>query len=608
MALPKPSVSAPSSGHTFNNQQAVITFAATGGRLITSYKISVYRAHEIGDDGTPLARPYFGTVRDASQQPGSNYYGPITTHTVYLDVPTGSVTLSFDGDPPSSGVICSGGWVARIRYSDASGDRSAAAAVRFNVSNVACAGDTIPLPSPLSPLPGANPKVRFQGPSRRAADEFKALDLAWNYISLRSAGQKDIAIRRTIAGATGSVASWNGTHWLHITNGVQSWVRGSASTPNWIAHSDHRIALAGLPYQATASNFAAAWGCSHPDCGTQSFNIQVRDTGNRVSPLSPTLTLTTYQGMRLHAISPPGVRVTDGQLVIEWANFANLAANLVPWRNLIRRFKVAIYDRDELTAAESRGQPDPLPVAGTIREPGQTMSPSGAHWVTSPNELAGNTFRQQNQAVSFDFRRDRIFFAATETDPSDRSSAAVYFGTEGLLPDGDYRARIRAEDLYGNRLGPISYDFTTDWRDCQTIVPVPRAYNEDDELRAGLEGLIPADYIGLQLGFANEPYQAGDWLPESDRPQASYIAVQRREYDRNDGLPLDDKARWITRRIRPSSVGSDHRPVFPASFTDNQGGRVLLRDVRVENRVLYQYRLAAVNRYGNYFSSGWIPA
>lgn len=461
------------------------------------------------------------------------------------------------------------------------------------------AGTTVPATPGSTTAPPAVivrdvPRVVWQGPLRRNADVYQPLLLEWNYNDPETSQQANAYVRRVITGSANP--AYDGTTYLVIPTG--------GAAPNWssqrqvirppgFAYTTNRVEIPGKPVNTTAVDLTNTWGDSDNFVGDISFQVEVIavGAGNRTSLPSTPLQVTAYTGLRLAGLEQfnPNIPNIANLPAFRWywwnAGVTNADRNAA--RNTAVEYKIAVYADDDLAR-----NPLALPRAGSIREPGQTMSPTGAHWAPTGYDInsVSNTY-------------NTIFTGRLDDFPS---------ATQGLLPDGNYTVRVRIRDLYGNIVGPATLNVRITRPPSTRGTTVPRVYQADDTIVGGLSGLLRGDYVGL------------NWVPTSavaDRDgfavtggEGGILLFERREFDAGPLRPADLTPRAASGRITlhsatvdPSGVGWRPQP-DSVLFEDDEGRHVIFRDRQVEPGVEYEYRVLLVNRYGNVYRGPWVPA
>ena len=211
----------------------------------------------------------------------------------------------------------------------------------------------------------------------------------------------------------------------------------------------HSVRLKGKPIDNAAVNLVSYWGDTDPAITGIAFYIQAQaaigQVGTRISAESDALVVNPYQGLKLEGLTQYVPPAGNDFPAFRWNWWSSgFTANSLAVRNTISEYKIAIYDRDKLEI-----NPEVRPEAGSIREAGQTMMPSGAHWVPTGYDVNDAGITQQSV----------VFTGDVDRFPN---------ATAGLLPDGDYRVRVRIRDLYDNVVGPITLDLTLNRDDAPT--------------------------------------------------------------------------------------------------------------------------------------------
>ena len=449
-----------------------------------------------------------------------------------------------------------------------------------------------------SPIDGS--EVSWFG--QRWSDEFLPLRLAWDYFDAQNKPQGSFQIARDIRNVGGGqVPGWGAV--MRRSGGVISWASGT----NFITGEDTSVVLAGNT-SGTNTAFGSTpqgWAATFPDDFTTGrgfsdarYLLRVRDNASPPNQSEvETLYIYPYQGLRLSAITSYDAGTNNLGLQVHYYA-AGVTADTQARGNDLLFYKAAIYERG---AAEGD-----RPLAGTVRDFEQTFEQSGAHfvetgWYPGIRLIAERspTGQALTQAPNFNPNgtRLRVAFDGLTTG-----------NTKGLLPNGDYTARFKVVDFFGNAHGTASYDFSLTRPASIAMTTTPRVYNRSDELQPGTEGLIPGSYIGLDISVTGTTAAADGFHVANG--EGGFVLVERREHARDEG-DVDETPRIVSDRIRPTgttgAVGA-FRPSFSPLFTDSAGRGVVFRDYRVERRVEYEYRLVAVNRFGNRAYSAWVPA
>ena len=479
----------------------------------------------------------------------------------------------------------------------------------------------------LNIYPGAVLPTARDG--RLYADEFDPLPLRWNFfpspvnnapqtVGGCGAGRVRFSDGRRVAGSVRT---------LQVVNNVAT-LTGTDTT---VATELNEFSVAGNTARTQAASVSSpnGWGAAPAgdSIGYARINFNLTATDGAVPPvtsLPDLLDVIPYQGLRLGDIS--AYNAGTGIVGFECHYYARgIATDTQARNNDVAFYKWAIYRRN--APEEER------PVAGTIRESGQTLTATGAHWVPTGWLTGYRLFGWQNpngaDAVNRIANRNpngtrlRIAFPSAETT--------------GLLPNGNYTLRLRVIDIYGNQVGPVSHDFSVSrpggtttpvtttlppGSDAQTIavVPVPRVYTEDGTLtttaNTGLAsvttGLIPGQSIGLSVNVVGTVPTRDDLrdVIGSEGEIVNILVIERREFSRTSGLDVDRTPRLVSGRIFINQIAGSAGAYYPTFQVLNDDGGVdaIFFDYLLESGVEYQYRCVWINKYSNRTYSTWVPA
>ena len=504
-------------------------------------------------------------------------------------------------------------------------DRPPAFVVRGNRPSVVWDASPFIVPPPTI-YPGAT--LPGTEDNRGYADEFDPLPLKWSFFPApaSSAAQASVRVLLNVYDAAGNSIS-AGQRTLQLVNNVASFTSTATRVASELAQFEVAGNTAGT--QAASQGAPNGWGAT-PDGDSVGFariGLQLSALDNAspaVSSNTALMEFVPYQGLRLGDIST--YNAGAGLVGFECHYYARgITATTQARNNDVAYYKWAIYRRN---APENE-----RPVAGTIREAGQTLTASGAHWVPTGwsmgyRQHAWQTARGQVALVKTGLRnpnttRLRIAFPSAETT--------------GLLPNGNYTIRLRVIDIYGNQVGPVSYNFNVSraggtttpvsttlppGSDAQTIavVPVPRVYTADGTLtttaNTGLAdvttGLIPGQSIGLSVNVVGTVPSRDDLrdVIGSEGEVVNILVVQRREFSRVSGRDVDRSPRIVGGRIFINAIGGSAGAFFPTFRVLNNDGGVdaIFFDHQLESGVEYQYRCVWINKFSNRSYSTWVPA
>ena len=504
-------------------------------------------------------------------------------------------------------------------------DRPPAFVVRGNRPSVVW--DTSPfIVPPTNIYPGAT--LPGSEDNRGYADEFDPLPLKWSFFPAptSNAAQASVRVLLDVYNPAGNTVD-AGRRTLQLVNNVASFTSTATRVTTELAQFDVAGNTAGT--QAASQGAPNGWGATPAGDSVGFARIGLRlsalDAGSPAQSSNTALMeFIPYQGLRLGDIST--YNAGAGLVGFECHYYARgITATTQARNNDVAFYKWAIYRRN---AAENE-----RPVAGTIREAGQTLTASGAHWVPTGwsmgyRQHAWQTARGQVPLVRSGLRnpnttRLRIAFPSAETT--------------GLLPNGDYTIRLRVIDIYGNQVGPQSFNFSVNraggtttpvsttlppGSDAQTIavVPVPRVYTADGTLtttaNTGLadvtQGLIPGQSIGLSVNVVGTVPSRDDLrdVVGSEGEVVNILVVQRREFSRVSGGDVDRSPRIVSGRIFINTIGGSAGAFFPTFRVLNDDGGVdaIFFDHQLESGVEYQYRCVWINKFSNRSYSTWVPA
>ena len=460
------------------------------------------------------------------------------------------------------------------------------------------------------------------------ADEFDPLPLHWFYFpsGQSNSPQASVQVVQTVYDTAGArqVAS---VRTLQVVNNVATFT----STATTVATELNQFQVAGntAGTNASSTNTPNGWGATPSGDGVGFYRVNTNlSATDAASPaqtsLAVPLDIVPYQGLRLGDIST--YNAGAGLVGFECHYYARgITATTQARNNDVAFYKWAIYRRN---APENE-----RPVAGTIREAGQTLVATGAHWVPTGwsmgyRQHAWQTARGQVAVVKTGLRnpngtRLRVAFPSAETT--------------GLLPNGDYTIRLRVIDIYGNQVGPQSFNFSVNraggtttpvsttlppGSDAQTIavVPVPRVYTADGTLtttaNTGLAdvttGLVPGQSIGLSVNVVGTVPSRDDLrdVVGSEGEVVNILVIQRREFSRVSGRDVDRSPRIVSGRIFINTIGGSAGAFFPTFRVLNDDGGVdaIFFDHQLESGVEYQYRCVWINKFSNRSYSTWVPA
>ena len=460
------------------------------------------------------------------------------------------------------------------------------------------------------------------------ADEFDPLPLHWFYFpsGQSNSPQASVQVVQTVYDTAGArqVAS---VRTLQVVNNVATFT----STATTVATELNQFQVAGntAGTNASSTNTPNGWGATPSGDGVGFYRVNMNlSATDAASPaqtsLAVPLDIVPYQGLRLGDIST--YNAGAGLVGFECHYYARgITATTQARNNDVAFYKWAIY---------RRGAPEnERPVAGTIREAGQTLTASGAHWVPTGWSMG---YRQHAWQTS----RGQVAVVKTGLRNPDTTRLRIAFPsaeTTGLLPNGDYTVRLRVIDIYGNQVGPQSFNFSVNraggtttpvstalppGSDAQTIaiVPVPRVYTADGTLtttaNTGLAdvttGLIPGQSIGLSVNVVGTVPSRDDLrdVIGSEGEVVNVLVVQRREFSRTSGRDVDRSPRIVSRRIFISTIAGSAGAYYPTfQVLSNDGGvDAIFFDYLLEAGVEYQYRCVWINKFSNRSYSTWVPA
>ena len=456
-------------------------------------------------------------------------------------------------------------------------------------------------------------------------NEFDPLPLRWLYASQPNNQQASVVVTQKVYGPDGRLVA-NSERTLQVVNRSARFT----STATAVATELNSFDVAGNSNRANAPSVGApnGWGAAPAgdSIGYSRINFELQATDNAVMPrrsVADLMDIIPYQGLRLGAISSynAGANVVG----FECHYYASgVAASTQARNNDVAFYKWAVYRRN--APEEER------PVAGTIREAGQTLAATGAHWVPTGWLTGYRLFGWQNP------NSPRAVNRIANRNPDDTRLRIAFPSAQtiGQLPNGNYTIRLRIIDIYGNQVGPVSHDFAVSrpggtttpvtttippGADNQTIavVPTPRVYRADGTItttaNTGLasvtNGLIPGQSIGLSVNVVGTVPNRADLVDViSDTGIVNFLVIQRREYARTSGLDVDRTPRLVSGRIFINTIGGTAGAYVPTFrvLNDNGGVDAIFFDYLLESGVQYEYRGVWINQYGNRVYSGWMPA
>ena len=589
--LPAPVLSLPSALGTNNSHpgiNVVLTWTVPGGNTQAEYKASIYRAQDVNSLNEPLdgVKPVYGSIREESQRDD-----PVRSHWV----PGGTKSITFsDTSPNGNAQICSGAYVARVRYEDGQDARSAAGSIRFEVSAITCPA---PLPTPDEAdapaiTPGTAGTIRLTPDPRWSPTyarsngwdipAYENLLLRWSVVFASGLPQARVTIQRQV---TAIVRNASGTEVSRSTV-AHYWNGNSTGTiwqtaPTSVARGANYVSLKGnAPANSTrAGNWLQYWWGQNG----------AANRWQNSAPASPTGNYTIYTNIQflISVLDSAGNRVVSDWFVFQPQSFPAFTltrqahARLLRFRmtlsdvtigssNRITEFKVAVYKRnDDGTQGEI--------VAGTTRFRGQPLDAPGAHW--APIQLLGV---------------EETVIVEADITPS------IYFS--GWIPAGNYIVAARIRDLFNQtsyRRTHHLLNYAPGDPQVRDIQPVRLADldNGSPTFDPPLTGLDPG--IGVAV-----IYYTPTGTDASD-PTPNDILIERREFSRTDNQPLNLEPQeifvWADR--------ATDRPSAP-SFANIQGAAIwYFYDMSVESGVQYQYRVTLIDtRTGGRRVRAWTPA
>ena len=504
-------------------------------------------------------------------------------------------------------------------------DRPPAFVVRSNRPSVVW--DTSPfIVSPTNIYPDAS--LPGTEDNRGYADEFDPLPLKWSFFPApaSSAAQASVRVLLNVYDAAGNSID-AGQRTLQLVNNVASFTSTATRVASELSQFDVAGNTAGT--QAASQGAPNGWGATPAgdSVGFARIGLQLSALDNASPAASSNTALMEfipYQGLRLGDIST--YNAGAGLVGFECHYYARgITATTQARNNEVAFYKWAIYRRN---AAENE-----RPVAGTIREAGQTLTATGAHWVPTGWSMG---YRQH----AWQTARGQVALVKTGLRNPDTTRLRIAFPsaeTTGLLPNGNYTVRLRVIDIYGNQVGPVSHDFVVNraggtttpvsttlppGSDAQTIavVPVPRVYTADGTLtttaNTGLAdvttGLVPGQSIGLSVNVVGTVPSRDDLrdVVGSEGEVVNILVIQRREFSRVSGRDVDRSPRIVSGRIFINTIGGSAGAFFPTFRVLNDDGGVdaIFFDHQLESGVEYQYRCVWINKFSNRSYSTWVPA
>ena len=461
---------------------------------------------------------------------------------------------------------------------------------------------------------------------RLYADEWEPLPLRWSYYSDAQRNQASVRVRQAVYGTDGRKLSGSDRS-LQLIGTTATFTPTATRAVTEL----NELMVAGNTANARPGNIGVppGWGSTQDgdSIGYSRLNFRLDATDDN-SPAQTSLInlldIIPYEGLRLSNIFTynAGANILGFQ-----CNYyaRGLTTNLEARNNEVAFYKWAIYRRD--APEEAR------PVAGTIREAGQTVYATGAHWVPTGWQVGYRMYGWQNPNGPGQVNR------IANRNPGGTILRIAFPGsqTQGLIPNGNYTIRLRVIDIYGNQVGPVSYDFSVNrpggsttpvsttlppGADAQTIavVPSPRVYTAAGTLtttaNTGLasvtSGLIPGQSIGLSVNVVGTVPNRADLVDVigSEGDVVNFLVIQRREYARESGLDVDSTPRLVSGRIFINQIAGSagaYYPTFRAVSTDG-GVEAIFFDYQLESDVEYQYRCVWINKFSNRTYSTWVPA
>ena len=481
----------------------------------------------------------------------------------------------------------------------------------------------------IVPAPTIYPGATLPGTedSRAYADEFDPLPLKWSYFSLPNSPQSSVRVLLNVYDTAGNLVS-GGARTLQVVNNVATFTTTGTRVTTELNQFD--VAGNTTGRQAASQGAPNGWGATPAgdSVGFARVGLQLTAQDSAIptarSSSAALLDVVPYQGLRLGDIST--YNAGAGLVGFECHYYARgITATSQARNNEVAYYKWAIYRRN---APENE-----RPVAGTIREAGQTLTATGAHWVPTGwsvgySQQAWQTARGQVPLVRSGFRNP---------DPTRLRIAFPSAETTGLLPNGNYTVRLRVIDIYGNQVGPQALNFSVNraggtttpvsttlppGADAQTIaiVPAPRVYTADGTLtttaNTGLasvtSGLIPGQSIGLSVNVVGTVPSRDDLrdVIGSEGEVVNILVVQRREFSRISGRDVDRSPRIVGGRIFINQIAGSAGAYYPTFRVLNDDGGVdaIFFDHQLESGVEYQYRCVWINKFSNRSYSTWVPA
>ena len=330
-------------------------------------------------------------------------------------------------------------------------DRPPAFVVRSNRPSVVW--DTSPfVVAPTNIYPGAT--LPGTEDNRGYADEFDPLPLKWSFFPApaSSAAQASVRVLLNVYDTAGNSIS-AGQRTLQLVNNVASFTSTATRVASELSQFDVAGNVAGT--QAASQGAPNGWGAT-PDgdgVGFARIGLQLSALDNAspaVSSNTALMEFVPYQGLRLGDIST--YNAGAGLVGFECHYYAKGITATTQGEE--QRCGISTSG---LSIRRNAPENESVRWRGRYREAGQTLTATwgalGADWVVDGVSSA----RLANKPGGRSLLSETGLRNPDTTRSAD--SVSVSAETTGLLPNGDYTIRLRVIDIYGNQVGPVSYNF-----------------------------------------------------------------------------------------------------------------------------------------------------
>ena len=614
------------------------TFSAPAGQNPSGWKLSIYERRDVG--GPPHYEPLDsetagrdiraigGSWRSTEPRSGSHwiYSGARNLSSLtFLDAVTAATRTTER--------LCNGVYVARVRYQtagrrNARGDPplSAARAVLFSVSGKPCLAPETPTGPVAPPIPEGQdgiltiltgedfglfgPQYTDTAGTEQTEETWSAdiadLNLRWSVFFRSGLPQTSYKVERRVwySEPPDPSAPGEGAHHqadIVFFNGNETGVIWE-TTDQTIASANTSAVLRGnAPSAATnAVNGDRYWWGPNFGVGADRSFIPsrlnfARTAGAIILNDKVEFRVTAYDSAGNSAQSEwlafycsPRILVTDvsyDEPTIGGRTYPRISITASDTLGAtVERFKVAIYDYENDVEGEIK--------SGTIRAAGQEIPP--AHW--TPWELTTD--------------------AATRPNPI-RAVITPSLYMSHALESGDYLAAVKVEDSLKRDSSRFQDRQTQDfeWRPPEPqrrdIIPMRIVRLDDDgdpvfetppSPATFLTGLGPG--IGIIVAYFR-PWATTPPADETAKPTPDDAIIQRREFSRNDGRPVDATPRDMF-RFADIATGPSTLPAG-AGVTAYRNLQWFY-DYTVTSGVQYEYRVILLDtRTGGRREGDWLP-